>query len=42
MEQSEEKSRSGDVKAWVTIAVIDALATVVVCGLYVWLSGGQS
>lgn len=42
MEQSEEKSRGSDVKAWVTIALIDAVATAAVCGLYIWLNGATS
>lgn len=39
MEEPEDKSRSGDVEAWVTIALIDAVATVALCALYLWLSG---
>ncbi len=42
MEEREEKSRTGDVKAWVTIALIDAVATAAVCALYLWLSGAAA
>lgn len=42
MQESEEKSRSGDVEAWVTIAVINAVATAVVFGLYICVSGAMS
>jgi hypothetical protein len=42
MEEPEDKSRSGDVEAWLTIAVIDALATVATCSIYLWLSGATS
>lgn len=41
-QKPEDKSRSGDVKAWITIAIIDAVATAAVCGLYLWLSGAMS
>lgn len=42
MDEPEDKSRAGDVEAWVAIAVIDAVATAVVCGLYFWLRSGTS
>jgi hypothetical protein len=42
MEKPQEKSRAGDVKAWVTIAVIDLVATAAVCGLFLWLNAVMS
>jgi flagellar basal body-associated protein FliL len=38
MDQDEDSKRGGDVRAWVTIAVIDAVATAALCGIYFWLS----
>jgi len=39
MDKPDQDARSDDVEAWVTIAVIDVVATAALCGLYLWLSG---
>jgi len=42
MKDQRNQKRPDDVKAWVTIALIDAVATAAVCGLFLWLSGVAS